>query len=508
LHFTNHNTTMTSTNSASAALSDAPGALVIARPPPRCALTLFAAEELKDMAFECTLMDDPVVAADGHTYNRVDIENWLKEHDTSPLTHEPLESKALFPNMAIRRLINAWREEHGFPALVLHKPPAAAAAAAAAGPEAHPLIQKPIATCATHPREQLRVFCCDCDHAVCLLCAVDSKKCKAHTTEAFDTLLDELKADWQGWAGAQQECNRSAQQLCAAIQADGDAKKQAIDTQVAELQQQVRSAAAARSAALGAVVEKWQEREERVAGAAASSEVGRKGSPAAAVVSCAIRRAKAPVPPASAAEFVAAAAPDAAVGRVTTTPAALDPDDEAARAAAEAARRRTVQVNRTVSYSAGGTWGFGCGGCDALTISVSAPVAVSGVSLCPWQSGSTSGDVDIYVIEGSSTSGRVLAHRLLRDVQLNTGGIVPLMLEQPVQLAAAADYTLVLRMQGGMAHQHCPNASTSISSTTSAGAPFTVTVKNATINGPSPNLNSDNGTSSGYGQIPSIFFSC
>ena len=36
LHFTNHTTTMTSPNSASAALSDAPGAPV-ARPPPRCA---------------------------------------------------------------------------------------------------------------------------------------------------------------------------------------------------------------------------------------------------------------------------------------------------------------------------------------------------------------------------------------------------------------------------------------------------------------------------------------
>ena len=65
------------------------------------------------MAFECTLMDDPVVAADGHTYNRADIEKWLKEHDTSPLNHEPLEHKILIPNMGIRRQINAWREEHG-----------------------------------------------------------------------------------------------------------------------------------------------------------------------------------------------------------------------------------------------------------------------------------------------------------------------------------------------------------------------------------------------------------
>ena len=55
------------------------------------------------MAFDCTLMDDPVVAADGHTYNRVDSETWLKEHDTSPLTHETLEHKMLIPNLAMRR---------------------------------------------------------------------------------------------------------------------------------------------------------------------------------------------------------------------------------------------------------------------------------------------------------------------------------------------------------------------------------------------------------------------
>ena len=59
------------------------------------------------MAFQCVLMDDPVVAADGHTYNRQDIENWLKEHNTLPHTNEPFESKALFPNIDQRRQINA-----------------------------------------------------------------------------------------------------------------------------------------------------------------------------------------------------------------------------------------------------------------------------------------------------------------------------------------------------------------------------------------------------------------
>ncbi len=35
----------------------------------------FHAEELKDLTFQCELTDDPVVAADGHTYNRFDIQN-------------------------------------------------------------------------------------------------------------------------------------------------------------------------------------------------------------------------------------------------------------------------------------------------------------------------------------------------------------------------------------------------------------------------------------------------
>ena len=74
------------------------------------------------MTFECNLMDGPIVAADGHTYNRVDIETWLKEHDTSPLNHEPLKHKMLIPNFNVRRHINAWREQHGLPALIIGQP--------------------------------------------------------------------------------------------------------------------------------------------------------------------------------------------------------------------------------------------------------------------------------------------------------------------------------------------------------------------------------------------------
>ena len=106
------------------------------------------------MAFDCVLMDDPVVAADGHTYNRADIERWLKQHETSPLTNEPLEHKMLVPNKVIRRQINAWREEHGLPALVIGQTSKTKAGggggggAAAAGAQIH---SPPL--CAASPRE-------------------------------------------------------------------------------------------------------------------------------------------------------------------------------------------------------------------------------------------------------------------------------------------------------------------------------------------------------------------
>ena len=285
------------------------------------------------MMFGCELMADPVVASDGITYERDSIELWMKSHDVSPHTNTPFDHKMLIPNISFRKLIAAWCEENGVPVPIAPKR-VAEPAAAGGGAAVAPLLQKPQVTCAAHPKEQLRVFCRDCCHGICVLCAVDTKRCKAHETEALDTLLEELKVDREGWTQAQEECDQGAQQLCADIQSDGDAKKQAIDAEVAALQQQVRSAAAARSAALGAIVQKRMEREELVAGAAASPDVAVKDSAAAAVVASALHRAKAVIPPASAAEFRAAAAPAAAVGHVLVAEAVVDPEDAAARAAA------------------------------------------------------------------------------------------------------------------------------------------------------------------------------
>ena len=59
------------------------------------------------------LMEDPVLASDGHAYERRAIECWFKKRLTSPKTGEPLETPALFPNHPLRRLIMDWREANG-----------------------------------------------------------------------------------------------------------------------------------------------------------------------------------------------------------------------------------------------------------------------------------------------------------------------------------------------------------------------------------------------------------
>ena len=52
-------------------------------------------------------MKEPVVAADGHTYERSAIETWLAENATSPITREPISSNMLIPNFSIKSQIAA-----------------------------------------------------------------------------------------------------------------------------------------------------------------------------------------------------------------------------------------------------------------------------------------------------------------------------------------------------------------------------------------------------------------
>jgi hypothetical protein len=52
-----------------------------------------------------TTFCDPVIAADGHSYERSAIEAWLQQHNTSPLTNLQLPHKHLVPNRAIKSAI-------------------------------------------------------------------------------------------------------------------------------------------------------------------------------------------------------------------------------------------------------------------------------------------------------------------------------------------------------------------------------------------------------------------
>ena len=57
-------------------------------------------------------MDDPVVTADGHTYERMAIATWLTTNDTSPMTGATLKTTELFPNVAMRSMIREFKETH------------------------------------------------------------------------------------------------------------------------------------------------------------------------------------------------------------------------------------------------------------------------------------------------------------------------------------------------------------------------------------------------------------
>ena len=49
-----------------------------------------------------------MVAADGHTYERQHIAEWLQKSDTSPMTNAPMEHKLLTPNLALRAVMDAY----------------------------------------------------------------------------------------------------------------------------------------------------------------------------------------------------------------------------------------------------------------------------------------------------------------------------------------------------------------------------------------------------------------
>lgn len=70
------------------------------------------AELLPPNMFICPIlkdvMENPCVAADGYTYDRKAIEEWLEQNDTSPMTNLPLPHKNLLPNYTLLSAITEW----------------------------------------------------------------------------------------------------------------------------------------------------------------------------------------------------------------------------------------------------------------------------------------------------------------------------------------------------------------------------------------------------------------
>lgn len=60
------------------------------------------------------VMVDPVKASDGQTYERYEIERWLNEHNTSPMTGVILKNKTLTPDMELRNKIGEYMLNSGF----------------------------------------------------------------------------------------------------------------------------------------------------------------------------------------------------------------------------------------------------------------------------------------------------------------------------------------------------------------------------------------------------------
>lgn len=56
-------------------------------------------------------MIDPVIAADGHTYERVAIDQWLQHRDISPVTGSALAHTRLVPNVLIRKAIACQQQQ-------------------------------------------------------------------------------------------------------------------------------------------------------------------------------------------------------------------------------------------------------------------------------------------------------------------------------------------------------------------------------------------------------------
>ena len=57
-------------------------------------------------------MRPALCVGDGHSYEEAAIARWLQAHGTSPVTGQPLATRELLPNHALRQMIQAAGGHH------------------------------------------------------------------------------------------------------------------------------------------------------------------------------------------------------------------------------------------------------------------------------------------------------------------------------------------------------------------------------------------------------------
>lgn len=56
---------------------------------------------------------DPVITADGHTYEKIEILKWfINDNKTSPLTNKKLENFEIIPNIVLKNVISDWKKQY------------------------------------------------------------------------------------------------------------------------------------------------------------------------------------------------------------------------------------------------------------------------------------------------------------------------------------------------------------------------------------------------------------
>ena len=75
-----------------------------------CRTTVFALGHTRIFFFLQEMLVEPVIAADGHTYERSALQNWLQDHNTSPVTGASLLHMRMVPNLVIRSAVASQRQ--------------------------------------------------------------------------------------------------------------------------------------------------------------------------------------------------------------------------------------------------------------------------------------------------------------------------------------------------------------------------------------------------------------